>query len=296
MRMESMNDNVFIGTSSTHIKTILFSPWIYFVVAYCWSWTFWGVAAWLGISLNTASGIGLEMLGLLGPAVGGVGLTFLTQDKMGRHDYWQRVTDIRRISLRWYLVIFLFFPAITILAALLDVLSGGSGATIGGAVEHLALIPTLVTLFFPAVMEELGWRGYALDRLQSRWSALVSGLILGILWAFWHTPLFFFKDTIMYNMGFGSLAFWTFIISTICPAIYLTWIFNNTNRSTLSGILWHAWANGWAALFTLTALASHYNLVLWILAVIAITVIWGPETLMGKGTTLQSLYPQRGAK
>jgi len=128
----------------------------------------------------------------------------------------------------------------------------------GGAVKHLALIPTLITLFFPAFMEELGWRGYALDRLQWRWSALVSSLILGILWAFWHTPLFFFKDTIMYNMGFGSLAFWTFIISTICPTIYLTWIFNNTNRSTLSGILWHAWANGWAALFTLTALASHY--------------------------------------
>jgi hypothetical protein len=71
------------------------------------------------------------MLGLCGPAVAGVGLTYLTQDKMGRRDYWQRVIDPRRISIRWYLVIFLFFPAISVLAALLDILSGGSGATRG---------------------------------------------------------------------------------------------------------------------------------------------------------------------
>jgi membrane protease YdiL (CAAX protease family) len=284
-----------MNTNSELSKSILFSPWTYFAVAYGWSWTFWGLAARLGISLNTASGIGLEMLGLLGPAIAGIGLTYLTQGKTGRHDYWQRVIDTKRISLRWYAIILLFFPALSVLAALLDVLSGGSGATMGGAVKHLALIPTLITLFFPAFMEELGWRGYALDRLQWRWSALVSSLILGILWAFWHTPLFFFKDTIMYNMGFGSLAFWTFIISTICPTIYLTWIFNNTNRSTLSGILWHASANGWAALFTLTALASHYLVVLWILAVIAIILLWGPGTLMGKGATRQSLLKLNGA-
>ncbi|MDD1752221.1 MAG: hypothetical protein LUQ38_03920 [Methanotrichaceae archaeon] len=125
---------------------------------------------------------------------------------------------------------------------------------------------------------------------------MVSSLILGILWVFWHTPLFFFKDTIMYNMGFLSLTFWEFIITTTCTAVYVTRIFNNANNNTLSGIFWHASANGWAALFTLTALTAHYLVVLWILAVIAIAIKWGPETLMGKGTTFQSLYPQKDAK
>jgi membrane protease YdiL (CAAX protease family) len=237
------------------------------------------------------------MLGLCGPAIAGVGLTHLTQDKMDRRDYWQRVTDTRRISTRWCLVIFLFFPAISVLAALLDILTGGSGVIWGKAVEQLAIIPTLITLFLPAFMEELGWRGYALDQLQSRWSALVSSLILGILWAFWHTPLFFFKDSIQYKMGFGSLGFWTFIMGTVFVAIYLTWIFNNTCRSTLSAILWHAAANGWAAVFTLTEQASNYSVALWFLAAIAITLIWGPRTFTRQGTltqqdtTTQPLYP-----
>jgi hypothetical protein len=90
-----------------------------------------------------------------------------------------------------------------------------------------------------------------------------------------------------YNVQYGVLIadVWEFIITTICTAVYVSWIFNNINRSTLSGIFWHASANGWAALFTLTALAAHYLVVLWILAVIAIAIKWGPETLMGKGTT-----------
>jgi uncharacterized protein len=285
-----------MDTNSKSSKSILASPWVYFAVAYGWTWTFWILAARLGISLNTNSGVGLLVLGLFGPAIGGIGFTYLTQDKMSRRDYWQRVIDPRRISIRWYLVIFLFFPAISVLAARLDVLSGGSGATMGGAVEQLAIIPTLITLFLPAFMEELGWRGYALDRLQSRWSALVSSLILGILWAFWHTPLFFFKDSIQYKMGFGSLGFWTFMLGTICVAIYLTWIFNNTYRSTLSAILWHALANGWAGVFTLTGQASNYSTVLWLVAAIVIAKIWGAKTLKGHDTTIQPLYPQSYAK
>lgn len=285
-----------MNANSKSFKAILSSPWIYFIVAYSWTWAFWGLAVRFGISLNSASGVGLLMLGLCGPAVAGVGLTYLTQDKTGRSDYWQRVIDPKRISFRWYLVIFLFFPALSILAALLAVLSGGSGVIWGKAVEQLALVTTLITLFLPAFLEELGWRGYVLDRLQSRWSALISSLILGILWAFWHTPLFFFKDSIQYKMGFGSLAFWSFIIGTVFVTIYLTWIFNNTHRSTLSAILWHAWANGIAGVLTLTEQASYYLTALWLLVAIAIILIWGPRTFTRQDPATEPRYPQRFAK
>ena len=97
-----------MNTNSKSSKSILASPWVYFAVAYGWIWTFWLLTAQLGISLNTASGVGLLMLGLCGPAVSGVGLTYLTRDKIGRRDYWQHVIDTSRISARWYvLMIFL---------------------------------------------------------------------------------------------------------------------------------------------------------------------------------------------
>jgi uncharacterized protein len=283
-----MTQNLFMNIYSNSSKSFISSPWVFFSVAYVWTWAFWLLAARLGVSLNTIPGIGLLMFGLSGPSIAGLGLTYLTQDKIGRRDYWLRIIDPRRISIRWYLVIFLFFPAISALSALLAVLTGEIGVVWGKAVQQLAIIPTLITLFFSAILEELGWRGYALDRLQSRFSALVSSLILGILWAFWHTPLFFFKDSIQYKMGFGSLEFWMFMMNAVFVAIYLTWIFNNTNRSTLSAILWHAWANVTAAVFTLTTEANHYSVVLWFLTATAITLIWGPRALTRLDTITHS--------
>ena len=45
-------------------------------------------------------------------------------------------------------------------------------------------------LLFGPLPEEMAWRGYALDGLQSKWNALEASLILGIAWTIWHLPLF----------------------------------------------------------------------------------------------------------
>ena len=51
-----------------------------------------------------------------------------------------------------------------------------------------------------------------------------------------------------HNVQYGVFiaAFWEFIITTTCTAVYVTRIFNNANSNTPSGIFWHASANGWA--------------------------------------------------
>src|SRR5262245_24409880 len=43
-----------------------------------------------------------------------------------------------------------------------------------------------LALFVAALGEELGWSGYAIDRMQARWNALAASLLLGLLWAAWH--------------------------------------------------------------------------------------------------------------
>ncbi|VVB67052.1 CAAX prenyl protease 2 [uncultured archaeon] len=272
------------------------SVWIYFAVAYGVTWLIEIALALLGIDMKAASGPVLLSLAAAGPAIAAIGLTCLTQDKMGRRDYWQRIIDIRRISAGWYLVIFLIFPALFGLAALLDVLSGGSGATLGKQVGQFFAIPfyLIITLFLAPFFEELGWRGYALDRLQLRWNALVSSLILGIAWALWHLPIFFIKGTYQYGLGVGSFAFWTYMISIVPLTLFFTWIFNNNNRSTLSAILLHIMANNTGEMFSLTERAYAYFVVLEFVAAIAITVIWGARTmrLHDKNNITEPLYPQ----
>jgi membrane protease YdiL (CAAX protease family) len=162
-------------------KTALAAPWVFFVATLAWTWLIWGVAIFLGANMETAMGFVLLLLGVMGPMVTGIGFTYLTRDKEGRRDYWKRVISFKRIPARWYLVILLFVPVLNILAALLDVLTGGSGATWGEAALNLvsnplSVIPSILFATLIPFIEELGWRGYVLDRLQEKRSALVSNL------------------------------------------------------------------------------------------------------------------------
>jgi len=270
-----------MNTNSKSSGSKLSSVWVYFVLAFGVSWLIEIALALSGIDMKAASGPVLLSLAAAGPAIAAVGLTYLTQDKMGRRDYWQRIIDIRRISAGWYLVIFLLPASLFGLAALLDFLSGGRGWTFGAQVGQFSANPfyLIIIAFLAPTLEEFGWRGYALDRLQWRWSALVSSLILGILWALWHLPLFFIKGTYQYSLGVGSLAFWTFMISVIPITIFFTWIFNNNSRSTLAAILFHIMIDCTGEVFSITERAYSYFVVLTFVAAIAIIIIHGSRTM-----------------
>ena len=269
--------------SSNLSTSTISSPWLFFALTFLWTWFFWILAAFLNVGMDSAAGVILLLLGILGPMVTGITFTYLTQDKEGKRDYWTRIIDFRRISGRWYLIIFLFVPILTALAAILDILSGGSGATLGKVATNflsqpLSIIPFFLFASLIPFIEELGWRGYALDRLQSKTNALVSSLILGIVWSLWHLPLFFIKDTYQYDLGVGSPAFWLFIIGVVPLSFSFTWIYNNTHRSTLAVILFHAMVNFTGELIAITKRADTYSIMLWFIAAVAIIIIWGPKT------------------
>jgi len=80
-------------------------------------------------------------------------------------------------------------------------------------------------------------------------------------------------------LKFGTLDFWTFIFSPIFLSILFTWIYNNTNRSTLSAILFHFMCNFSGHLIPLTEQGRLYSLILIIILSVVVTLIFGPKTL-----------------
>jgi membrane protease YdiL (CAAX protease family) len=240
--------------------------------------------------MDTAAGFAMLLLGVLGPMVTGIGFTYLTYGQEGRRDYWRRVVDFKRIGVRWYLVILLFAPILNVLAALLDMLLGGIGATWGDAalnfvVAPLSIIPSILFATLIPFVEELGWRGYSLDRLQAKWSALVSTLILGSVWSLWHLPLFFVEGTYQANLGVGTLEFWVFMIGVVALSFPFTWIYNNTRRSTLAVILFHAMVNFTGEVIAITERADVIATTLWIVAAAGIVVLWGSKTFTREKAT-----------
>jgi membrane protease YdiL (CAAX protease family) len=82
--------------------------------------------------------------------------------------------------------------------------------------------------------EEAGWRGFALPRLQARYSALRSSLILGVIWTFWHLPLFFLKGQTQVGIPFP---FYFALVVTL--TVYMTWLYNSTGGSLIITTLAH---------------------------------------------------------
>jgi len=98
----------------------------------------------------------------------------------------------------------------------------------------------IFTLFGPNLLggplgEEAGWRGYALPRLQSRFSPVVSSLLLGFLWANWHLPLILAH---VYN-----ITWWQFVTMTMAASVFLTYCYNKSKGSTPAAIIVHGLYN-----------------------------------------------------
>jgi membrane protease YdiL (CAAX protease family) len=95
--------------------------------------------------------------------------------------------------------------------------------------------------FFANTCEEIGWRGFALPRLQKRYSALLATLIVGILWSFWHLPLVFLVGNPMSDSPF---------LIIVANAFIYTWIYNSTKGSILLVALFHGVLNIFGAFVT----------------------------------------------
>jgi uncharacterized protein len=103
---------------------------------------------------------------------------------------------------------------------------------------------------------------------------------LGTAWALWHLPLFFIQGTWQaQQVVFGTQRFWIFMLSIVLEAVLYTWIYNNTNRSTLSAILFHFVGNAFGQLFALSPGAEVINFILTIIAVVLVIKVWGASSL-----------------
>jgi membrane protease YdiL (CAAX protease family) len=110
--------------------------------------------------------------------------------------------------------------------------------------------------------------------------AVASSLIVGVVWALWHLPLFFLDGTWQAeHLGFGTVRFGLWMMGVIIESVLYTWIYNNTRRSILAAILFHFVGNAFGQLFALSWRAEIISYSLSILAVAVVIAIWGPGRL-----------------
>ncbi len=226
-----------------------------------------------------------SQLGALSSSLAAIVLVVVEGRKGGLRELLGRFL-IWRVGWQWW-AFALFFAIIPLVAALyLFNLLGGPSVDWSGLAPLYTVVPMFLMLTVAAGMgEEFGWRGFLLPRLQTRHNALVSGLIVGVIWATWHIPLFFLKGTSQYSMQSQAgllpaiLGYSAFVIVS---SIQFTWVFNNTRGSVLLAAVMHGAINAWGGY--IDVYRGHFGGILTYMAVsllvsIIIVLVAGPANL-----------------
>jgi uncharacterized protein len=264
-----------------------YSLFIFFILTFALTWSMWVPAVWIKAE-GSASLLGPDspvgQLARWAPGIAAIILTAIITRKKGVGELF-RPLKAWRVNVGWYLFALLFQPVLFIVARWIDSLFGNTYEIISPLSSVDApiafVVPVVIITAIPgAFMEELGWRGFALPRLQNKNNALFASIILGLIWGIWHIP------SMMY---FGGANAWniTWAVLNFIPATLLfTWLFNNTKGSLLLVTLYHAsvqYSNNFLGVIpTQTA-----NYLLW-LTVIFILVIAGTDNLSKSSERVQS--------
>jgi membrane protease YdiL (CAAX protease family) len=263
-------------------KSLSNNCWTFFLFTYIYSWIFWITGIIINQTFNDFPTILFLYLGGIGPSLVGIVLTYKFKTKKERKNFWKSSFDVRSIRIVWYGVILGASIIPIIFAGLIDLVIGGKEMRINYDCydSFFTLFPYLIFLIIAVLAEEFGWRGYAQDALQNKYSALISSLVLGSFWALWHLPLFFMKNSYQYNLGVATLEFWLFFITIIPNTIIFTWIFNNTNHSILSAILFHFCINFFGETILIDTRVDVFKFFITLILSIIIVVVYGHSKLI----------------
>jgi membrane protease YdiL (CAAX protease family) len=218
----------------------------YFFLAYAISWILfipYVLAEWGVLQGNYTI---FYILHTFGPTLAAIAMTAAIAGKTGLHELRQRIRQWRA-PWQWYLFILAGIPVLILLGIIAQ-----PGALAGfHDLSSLLLISypfAFIATFFGGgpLGEEIGWRGFALPRMQKQYGPLWGTLLLGFLWSCWHL-----SDFLTASKGGGQGTGWTafltnfpvFMLAVVSLAIIMTWIYNHTGGSIFTAILAHTSVN-----------------------------------------------------
>lgn len=179
------------------------------------------------------------------PSISAIVLTAIIRGKKDTIELLKSLIKIK-YSYKWYLYSFLLIPIIFVIAFSTMKIYGKATPNLSFPIYALPLIFLYIMALMGPLGEELGWRGFLLDRFLTIKKPILAALFVGIIWSLWHLPLFFFKETVQNDLviiyGF-PLTFLFYSLYTIMISIFISLIFIRTKKSTFAAIVFHTMAN-----------------------------------------------------
>ncbi len=241
--MEPSKESIGNGTNAS--SAIWSRLTLFYTIACLFSWSCWlpGILASHQLVDSSFNQPWLSLLATFGPTLSALLVNGFDRAGMGTMALLKRLIP-RKVAWQWYLVCLLTPVALMLAGTGLAVLLGEPPPNFSSP-RHWYSIPVtflLILVLGGPLGEEPGWRRYALPLLIFRLGPLLASLVVGLLWAFWHLPLWFITGSLQSFQPFGG-----FLLQTLAISVLFTWVWMGSRGSLLIALLLHTSVNTSAA-------------------------------------------------
>jgi membrane protease YdiL (CAAX protease family) len=253
-----------------------YRPKFYFSITFLVTFALWFAGAYVSFQEDKSGLYMLLMLpGLMAPFLISLVMIFASRNSDLKKDFVNRLINLKLIRPKMIPVFIFLMPLVVLASITLSLLFGGSISQFQfaeGFSFSSGFVPVLLLLLLAATFEELGWRGYAFDSLESRHNYLKASIIFSILWSFWHFPLIFVNNSYQYEIFHENIWFGVnFFISIIPMGVIISWVCIRNGKSVIAAILFHFIINMSQELLEMSQTTKCIETV--VLTVVAVAII-----------------------
>jgi len=260
----------------------------FFSLTYAMTWTCFFAAA--SVSGGTAGFRGpLFLLGTIAPSLVALALTAWADGREGAQALLGRILRWQ-VGVRWYVFALGYMSVVKLAAALVHRAVTGVWPRFGETPLYVMAGAILISTWVQAG-EEIGWRGYALPRMAARLGLAPASVLLGIIWATWHLPLFFIPGTSTTGQSFP-----VYLAQVTAVSVAMAWLYWKIEGSLLLTMILHAAINNTKDIVpsAVAAAASPWTLssspIAWITAALLWICAAGFLVQMSRADSKRRLY------
>lgn len=278
-------------------KTHQYKPMFYFSATFLATFALWFAGAYASFQGDESGLYMLLMLpGLMAPFLISLVMILTSKNSELKKDFVNRLINPKLIQPQVLPVFILIMPLSVLVSIVLSLPLGGSISQFQlaeGFSFSTGFVPVLLLLLLAATFEEIGWRGYAFDSLQSRYTYFTASLVFGILWSLWHFPPIFVNNSYQYEVFHENIWYGVnFFVSIVPLGVIISWICIKNRKSVLAAILFHFIVNMSQEILNISQMTKSIETVVLTVVAVAIIVIdkemfFSKEHLVEQGLAIQ---------
>jgi uncharacterized protein len=234
-------------------------PFRFFVVTFLWSWILWLPFVLVipagDTSLRSILLMPALFLGAFGPALAAFYSVWSLKGKAALREFLKSFLSMR-FGWKVWLSIFIVLGCVNLTAWYIPELFGYDRLQMLLPTIYVFPIVWLFMVVLGGGQEEIGWRGYIMPILESRFGLWAGNIILGLVWSLWHIPLWFIPETNQVYMPFAA-----FVLGHIGLSFFLSWVIKTSGGKPLSGLIAHGTSNAFVAIFP--TFVMSFNVIQW---------------------------------